>query len=40
MKIILQMYINENLGDDLFIDIIANKYHKNIVNPDKPSKQA
>ena len=26
MKIILQMYINENLGDDLFIDIIANKY--------------
>lgn len=26
MKIILQMYINENLGDDLFIDLIANKY--------------
>lgn len=26
MNIILQMYINENLGDDLFIDIIANKY--------------
>lgn len=25
-KIILQMYINENLGDDLFIDIIANRY--------------
>lgn len=26
MDIILQMYINENLGDDLFIDIIANRY--------------
>ena len=26
MDIILQMYINENLGDDLFIDIIAKRY--------------
>lgn len=25
-KFVLQMYINENLGDDLFIDIVANKY--------------
>lgn len=25
-RIVLQMYINENLGDDLFIDIIANRY--------------
>ena len=28
MKIILKMYINENIGDDLFIDVIANRYPK------------
>lgn len=28
MKIILKMYINKNIGDDLFIDVIANRYPK------------
>lgn len=26
MKIILKMYMNENIGGNLFVDVIANKY--------------